>query len=246
MLPQKGYLLLRCVALSGCLALLIVEMPLQLPCFVFKAHPACSTHSENGETKTRTWRRFQHKISPRMWVHNICFYIHICCNTYIYIDINMWICTFTFYIHENIIYVHTVALPATSAFQDFKARNRWNRGQFCFSSVFMCFPMACRVLVRRSTCDFEPRQVHHVAYCHAKETSKILHRTSARLKTAHAPANWEIFWINCFATLGHADIVLTSENTCSFECNRMRMHDILQQLLPWVAHCFPTKSERQA
>lgn len=84
MLPQKGYLLLRCVALSGCLALLIVEMPLQLPCFVFKAHPACSTHSENGETKTRTWRRFQHKISPRMWVHNICFYIHICCNTYIY------------------------------------------------------------------------------------------------------------------------------------------------------------------
>lgn len=51
MLPQKGYLMLRCVALSGCLALLIVEMPLQLPCFVFKAHPAFSTRSENGETQ---------------------------------------------------------------------------------------------------------------------------------------------------------------------------------------------------
>lgn len=202
MLPQKGYLMLRCVALGVCLALLIVEMPLQLPCFVFKAHPAFSTHSENGETKTCTWRRFQPKISPRMWVHNICFYKYI----YIYVVIHIYIYIFKYVnmhihivytriynIHEYKIYVHTVAVPATSAFQDFKARNRWNRGQFGFSSVFMCFPMAYRVLVRRSTCDFEPRQLHHVAYCHAKETSKILHRTSARLKTAHAPANWEIF-----------------------------------------------------
>ena len=129
---------------------------------------------------------------------NIYIYIYVVIHIYIYIFkyVNMHIhivYTRIYNIHEYKIYVHTVAVPATSAFQDFKARNRWNRGQFGFSSVFMCFPMAYRVLVRRSTCDFEPRQLHHVAYCHAKETSKILHRTSARLKTAHAPANWEIF-----------------------------------------------------
>ena len=77
--------------------------------------------------------------------------------------------------------------------------------QFCWH----LFPNGLSCLVRPSTCDFEPRQLHHVAYwyCHAKETSQILHRRSARLKTAQARActNWEIFWISCFATLGHAD-----------------------------------------